>query len=292
MCDRQAVQSRLAAGLGLDAPGILRKSDEAAGAFDLHRLARDAHGKRRIKPAGPARRFEERDTDTFRRRCAKARIGDGGDRYADAGKSENPRIVLLARQVARAFARGIADIAKHKQIAKSGAGKAGEIRRFAGPQAMHEAAGRVGKRMLIRIGFVHFARKRRIDRHVALGREIDKALCQIDVAGGKRIADLTLGDITVKACGKRLVGDGHWIVVCRHALVRGNAAAQEKGRGNRKQRAKRGGGRRMAAEINEAGRYQVFHCGRDLALDKRRLRLFQNTVWKWPVPPAKVACSM
>ena len=111
----------------------MRKTDEAASAFNLHGLAGNADRKRGIEPAGPARRLDYRDPDPLGHGRAQARISGGGDRDAGAGKAENPWIVLPACQIARAFARGVADVAEDEQIAKSGAGKAGKIGRFAGP---------------------------------------------------------------------------------------------------------------------------------------------------------------
>jgi hypothetical protein len=99
---------------------------------------------------------------------------------------------------------------------------------------MHEAAGGVGERVLIRFGFLDLAWKRRINCHITLGREVDKTLRQIDIARSERAADFTLRDVAIKACGERLVGDSDRIVRCRKALLRGNAAAHEKGRSNRK----------------------------------------------------------
>src|ERR1700740_3231541 len=104
---------------------------------------------------------------------------------------------------------------------------------------MHEATGRVGDGVLSRLRFLDLAWQRRVDWHVALGREVDKTLSQIDVARRERAADFTLGDVTIKACGERLVGDSDRIVRCRQAPLRGKPAAQEKSRGNRKQRAER-----------------------------------------------------
>src|SRR5438552_14122566 len=100
---------------------------------------------------------------------------------------------------------------------------------------MHEAAGGVRKRVLIRVGLLDLRRQGGIDRYVPLGRELDKALRQIEVARRQCTADLTLGDIAIKGCGERLVGGGRWIVSCRQVLMRGEPAAQEKACGNREQ---------------------------------------------------------
>jgi hypothetical protein len=43
-------------------------------------------------------------------------------------------------------------------------------------------------------------------------------LRQIDIARSERAADFTLGDVAIKACGERLVGDSDRIVRCRKAL--------------------------------------------------------------------------
>ena len=66
--------------------------------------------------------------------------------------------------------------------------------------------------------------------------------------------------MAIKARGERLIGDSDRIVRRRQALVRSNAAAQEKGRGNRKQRAERDRGRRMASNRNKSD--SVCHCDR------------------------------
>ena len=66
--------------------------------------------------------------------------------------------------------------------------------------------------------------------------------------------------MAIKARGERLIGDSDRIVRRRQALVRSNAAAQEKGRGNRKQRAERDRGRRMASKRVKSA--SVFHCDR------------------------------
>src|SRR5690242_1330082 len=100
---------------------------------------------------------------------------------------------------------------------------------------MHETTGGVRQRVLIRLGLLDLRRQGGIDRYVPLGRELDKALRQIEVARRQRTADFTLGDIAIKGCGERLVGDGGWIVRRRQALMRGEAAGQEKACGNREQ---------------------------------------------------------
>jgi hypothetical protein len=110
--DRKAVESRLAACLCLNAPGIFRKPDYAAGAFHLHRFAGYARGKRGAEPASPPRRFDKRKADALRRRGPKAGISDCGDRYSNAGQAENPRVIMLSGQIACSFSRGIANVAK------------------------------------------------------------------------------------------------------------------------------------------------------------------------------------
>src|SRR5437763_16662523 len=100
---------------------------------------------------------------------------------------------------------------------------------------MHEAAGGVRQRVLIRLGFFDLRRQGGIDRYLPLGRELDKALRQIKVARRQCSADFTLGDIAIKGCSERLVGGGGWIVRSRQALMRGEPAAQEKACGNREQ---------------------------------------------------------
>ncbi len=50
-------------GLGLDASGIFRKLDEAAGLLDFHRLARGPHRQDRIEPSAAARRLDQRKAD-------------------------------------------------------------------------------------------------------------------------------------------------------------------------------------------------------------------------------------
>ena len=100
----------------------------------------------------------------------------------------------MAAQIAGALARGIADVAEHKQIADRGAGQAGDVGRFAGPQAVGEPPGGLRDRSGFRLRLFHPVGEMRVDGDTALGRQLKKALRQIDVACRERGIDLALGN--------------------------------------------------------------------------------------------------
>ena len=151
-------------------------------------------------------------------------VGRGGDGDADAGETENPRIVVLAREIVRALARGIADIAEHKEIAERGAGEACQIGGFAGPQSVDKSACGVADGRLLHAGVLHLGRQGRIDGDAAIGRERDKALRKADIARGQCSADFALRHIPVEAAIERLIADLDRIVGCSESVSRGNAS--------------------------------------------------------------------
>ena len=150
--------------------------------------------KHRVEAAGAARGLDQRQTDPRRRRGANRNICRSGDRDADAGKAENPWIGRLAGQVARALARGVADIAEHEEIADRRAGKACTIDRLAGPKPLHKSSRRAGNRARFHLRLLDLIGQRRIDGDAAIGSKLDKALRQVIVARGKRRADFALRD--------------------------------------------------------------------------------------------------
>ncbi len=147
-----------------------------------------------------------RQSDPLRRAGAERGVGRRRDADADAGKTENPRIVFLAGEIMRALARGVADVAEHEEIAERGAGEAREIGRLAGPQAVHEASGGIGRRGVLHARVIDRVGERRIDWHGAVGRERDKALRQIDIVSGERRADFAFGNVAIERPVERLIG--------------------------------------------------------------------------------------
>jgi hypothetical protein len=100
---------------------------------------------------------------------------------------------------------------------------------------VHETAGSIGGGARTRVGLIDLARQSRIDRHVAVGSERDKALCEIDVASGKGGIDFVLRDAAIEGLSQCVVGDGDRIVRYRDPLMRRDAAANKKAGGNCKQ---------------------------------------------------------
>ena len=135
--------------------------------------------------------------------------------------------------------------------------------------------------------------QRRVDRYGAVGRKLDKALGEIDIVGGKRRADLALGDIAIEASRQRLVGDLDRILGGGLELrARGDAAADhDEGRGRaqrggcqRKQRVAQGLDRELTDHFPSIGtrRYRwPAQCRQIPVRDAENLRLFES----WPRMP-------
>ncbi len=112
-------------------------------------------------------------------------------------------------------------------------GEADEIVGLAGDQAAREAfdraldARRVGARPLDLRG------QRRIDRHVAIAGELEEALGEVGVIGGKRGIDLARGDRRIERARDGAVGERHRVVLLGQQLVRLEAAREDGQRGDR-----------------------------------------------------------
>ena len=166
----EPIERGLGAGLGLHPADVADEPDEAVRLLDLDRLARGPHrdrglgdggagalqrrpvdhvanrtadpvGQPRAQPPGLARRLHRRQPEPRRRRRADRGVGAGGDRDADHGETQDQLVVVLAADVAAAFAHRVADIAEHEQIAQRGAGQPGHVLRLAGDQAAGKASG-------------------------------------------------------------------------------------------------------------------------------------------------------
>ena len=220
--------------LRLHAADVADHPHQVAGFFDLHRLAHRTHGGRGLRDAGIAdgaaqrgpvhhlpqraadilahlrghaaglaRRLEHRETDARRRAGAERRVGAGGERDADAGEAEHELVCRLARRHARAFTDGIADIAKDKQIAERGAGEADEILRLTDDETLRKTAGGALGGGGRRIRILDPRDQRRVDRHLAVAREVEKALGEVGVVGLERGLDLAAGDVGVERAFER-----------------------------------------------------------------------------------------
>ena len=83
---------------------------------------------------------------------------------------------------------------------------------LAAPKSFHKAAGGVRRRRRIRLRLFHLVGECGIEREPALGRKVEKALRQVDIAGGERRADFAFRNGATKYIVERLVGDLHRII--------------------------------------------------------------------------------
>ena len=134
-------------------------------------------------------------------------VGGGGDRDADAGEAENPWIGRLAGQVARALARGVADIAKDEEIADRGAGKACAIDRLAGPKSLHKSPGRTGDRAAFTCACLTSSASAGSMATLRSAASSTKLCARSVSPGGKRRADFALGNVSVKNAIERPIAD-------------------------------------------------------------------------------------
>ena len=78
-----------------------------------------------------------------------------------------------------------------------------------------------------------FAASAGIDRHVAIAGELEEALGEVGVIGGKRGIDLARGDRRIERARDGAVGERHRIVLLGQQLVRLEAAREDRQRGDR-----------------------------------------------------------
>src|SRR5262249_38328204 len=135
-----------------------------------------------------------RQADPLRRTKTDRHVSTRSDGDTDTGETENPRIGRLAEQVVRALARRVADIAEDEEIPNSSAGEARQVGGLAAPKSFHEAAGGVSRRSRVRLRLFHLVGERRVDGDLALGRKVEEALRQVEIAGGERRTDFALRD--------------------------------------------------------------------------------------------------
>ena len=128
---REAVEGRLRAGLGLDPSRVFGEFNEAAGIFDFHRFTGHAHGKAGL--SRPVRRAAlTTESRPVRAPQRPRRIGHRGMPIPTPASRESTDR-NAPRQIARALARSVADIAEDEEIAEGGAGETCDIGRLPGP---------------------------------------------------------------------------------------------------------------------------------------------------------------
>ena len=142
-----------------------------------------------------------------RRARAETRIGAGRHRDANQRQAEHQLVDVLAIDVARAFARRIAYIAEHEQVAERGAREAHHVVRLAGDQSTREtfSVGRGGVCIFDRL----FDPLRHLFRNLdaAINREIEIAPGEVGIVDGQRRLDLTHRHRLVENTRQRPVGD-------------------------------------------------------------------------------------
>ncbi len=99
---------------------------------------------------------------------------------------------------------------------------------------MHEAAGRIGDGGLLRACILDLGGQGRIDSEIAIGGKRDEALRQIEIAGRQRRGDVAFRDIAIECAVERPIADFDRIVGRGELVTRGNAAAHEHRRNQRK----------------------------------------------------------
>ena len=62
-------------------------------------------------------------------------------------------------------------------------------------------------RVVFHGGVIDFVAERRIDLHRTVGGERNEALRKVDIVGGKRAANLALGNAAIEGPVERLIGD-------------------------------------------------------------------------------------
>src|SRR5208282_6324810 len=151
--------------------------------------------------------LHNREPDPRRRTDAERSIRPCRNSEPDTGEPKNPRVGVLASEVARALARSIPDVAEHEEIAERGAGEACKIDRFASPQALHKSTSGIGNRGGLCIRLRYLVDQRRVDADAAIGRKLEEALRKVRIASGEGRLDFALRDALVERAVERLVGD-------------------------------------------------------------------------------------
>ena len=136
-------------------------------------------------------------------RGAHRGIGAGGDRDADAGKTEDQPVGLLPLREPAAFAHRVADIAEHEQVAERGAGEADEIVRLTRDQAARESCRPWRPRVFSALtASSTFCDELRIDRDLPVEREVDEALREFGILRRQRRLDFARRDRGVERASR------------------------------------------------------------------------------------------